>query len=254
MVKKTHYRNKPVKLKAKKNKPGAGRPSLFSNEVAEKILELCKNGLTDKQIASIIGVNKRTLEDWRAKNASFMWSVREAKAKADELVERALFQRATGYTHTFQNERVVSNGHQAEVVPYMETIHCPPDVGAIKWWLSSRVKRWSEKPSHLFQSQINVAQINSSQIPSRSDLLTNVGGLLYKEFLRLEEKQAKVGLGSDEIKSMATLTDTLLKITQAKQLEDAQKEKELAEMSTEDLLKITKGLVSEIEGNSDAEN
>jgi len=65
----------------------------------------------------------------------FSTAVRVGKQIADQRVEQALFERATGYDYDFDL------GHGKSVVR-----HLPPDVAAIKVWLfNRRPDRWKER-------------------------------------------------------------------------------------------------------------
>jgi len=101
--------------------------------VAER---LCRNGATDMEIAEILGICVRTLYRWRGEHAAFAAACRAGKALADDRVERALYQRAVGYTA--RAEKVVTRrGHARPVVVSYE-VHVPADVRAAKFWLAVR--------------------------------------------------------------------------------------------------------------------
>lgn len=101
--------------------------------VAER---LCRNGATDVEIAEILGICVRTLYRWRGEHAAFAAACRAGKALADDRIERALYQRAVGYTA--RAEKVVTpRGHARPVVVSYE-VHVPADVRAAKFWLAVR--------------------------------------------------------------------------------------------------------------------
>jgi hypothetical protein len=101
---------------------GQGRPSLYRPAFAAQAKTLCERGATNKELAQYFNVDIGTIRQWRMNYQDFFTAVRMGKAVADELVEQALFERATGWGDL------------------------PPDVGAIRTWLfNRRPNRWREK-------------------------------------------------------------------------------------------------------------
>lgn len=119
-----------------------GRHSKFNEALRETILRLYKAGKTDKQVADIIGVSRRTLINWRGKNDSFLHSVKEAKQIADELVEASLFSRATGYSHP--EEKIFQ--YEGQIITHKTVKQYAPDTTAAIFWLKNRQpKRWRDR-------------------------------------------------------------------------------------------------------------
>lgn len=121
----------------------AGRPELYNHEVQEKILDLYKQGKTNQQVAEVIGVHVRTIENWLRNKQQLLWAVRENKQLADEIVEASLYSRATGYS---VDSVKIFCGKDGEIIeaPFIE--HYPPDVNAAQFWLKNRKpKDWREK-------------------------------------------------------------------------------------------------------------
>jgi hypothetical protein len=42
----------------------AGRPSPYRPEHAEQVRKLCRNGMTDREVADILGISPRTFYRW----------------------------------------------------------------------------------------------------------------------------------------------------------------------------------------------
>jgi hypothetical protein len=78
----------------KKDHTSVGRPSSFNESVAEIIIRLATEGLTDLEIAENIGISDRTLRLWKGKHPELLPALKEAKSVADDLVEASLFQQA----------------------------------------------------------------------------------------------------------------------------------------------------------------
>jgi len=112
-----------------------GRPSLCKAQYVKVAKELCERGATNGELARFFKVNVSTIRQWRMEYEDFSTAVRVGKQIADQRVEQALFERATGYDYDFDL------GHGKSVVR-----HLPPDVAAIKVWLfNRRPDRWKER-------------------------------------------------------------------------------------------------------------
>lgn len=110
-----------------------GQPSKFE-KVKDIVIRLAKYGLTDKQMAEIIGVTEQTVNNWKKANPSFFESLKSEKEIADAKVERSLFERATGYSHA--EDKIFNDNGQPLVVPTIK--HYPPDTTAAIFWLKNR--------------------------------------------------------------------------------------------------------------------
>lgn len=119
-----------------------GRPTKFSDALQEKMIELYEKGKTDEQVAEIIGVSKKTINNWKGKHPDFLYSLKEAKQIADDLVEASLFSKATGYSH---KELKVFN-YEGEIIEHEIEKHYAPDTTAAIFWLKNRQpERWRDK-------------------------------------------------------------------------------------------------------------
>ncbi|MDH7976061.1 helix-turn-helix domain-containing protein [Sphingomonas sp. AR_OL41] len=113
-----------------------GRPTSYAPSFAGIAERLCRNGATDPEVAEILGICVRTLYRWRNEHEAFALALRAGKELADDRVERALYQRAVGYTATAQKV-VTRRGHDEPVVVSYE-VHIPADVRAALHWLAVR--------------------------------------------------------------------------------------------------------------------
>lgn len=118
-----------------------GRPTHFNAKLANRMLELAREGKTDAQIAEAVGISVATISNWKSNNATFVEALNGAKSVADQLVVASLFQRAVGYSHPAV--KFVSTRDGIETLNYME--HYPPDVTACIFWLKNRQsKKWRD--------------------------------------------------------------------------------------------------------------
>lgn len=140
-------KKRTAKKKAAPKKPAApvGRPAAFRPEFAEQAKKLCRLGATDFELAEFFGVDTRTIYRWKNSEAEFCQGVVAGKESADDRVERALFNRAVGYS--FESEKVFQ--FQGEVVRAGIVEHVPPDPSAAMNWLKNRKPDvWRDKFDH----------------------------------------------------------------------------------------------------------
>lgn len=125
-----------------------GRKSLFtSDKIKEIAINAAELGHTDEEIATIIGIEKRTLERWRLLNSEFCRSLKEAKMKSNTEVEASLRKRAIGYDYT---EEVLTK--DGEIIELRK--HLPPETSACNSWLNNRdPARWRDR--RVVQANIN---------------------------------------------------------------------------------------------------
>jgi transcriptional regulator with XRE-family HTH domain len=119
-----------------------GRPTVFSDEIKDRVKLFARKGFTDKEIAQGIGITKETLNNWKKKYPDFFTSINEWKALPNAEVERSLFERACGYSHP--EDKVFCNNGEIIVQPTIK--HYPPDPTAIIFWLKNRrPDKWRDK-------------------------------------------------------------------------------------------------------------
>lgn len=99
-----------------------------------------RDGLTDEQIASNIGVHRDTLNEWRKKYSVISDTLKRGKEVVDYEVENALLKRALGYT--VKEEKLTKDGGVVELEKEV-----PGDVTAQIFWLKNRKPdAWRDKP------------------------------------------------------------------------------------------------------------
>ena len=138
-----------------------------------------RDGLTDEQIASNMGVAYSTLRTWRDKYSALSAALKSGKEVVDRLVENALLKKATGELRTIRKpikvkEVLYEEGKrisEKEHIEYAdEEIYIPPDTTAQIFWLKNRKpEEWrdkrvvtdssEEKSSELIQNMQTIADI-----------------------------------------------------------------------------------------------
>lgn len=127
-------------------------------EEPDKLLLLeawARDGITDEQIAGNMGINIRTLYNWKKKSVRIFQSLKTNKELADIEVENALRKKALGFRETEQTVSVrktveYENGKRVREVTEPIVVeserYYPPDTAAQIFWLKNRrPERWRDK-------------------------------------------------------------------------------------------------------------
>ena len=114
-----------------KIKKAGGRPTLWKDEYTKLVYGYCLLGLTDDQLAGVLGIDVNTLNVWKREKPKFMESITAGKTNADAKVAQSLYNRALGKK---------------------------ADVQAIKYWLNNtQRKNWSERQQVEHSGQVEFA-------------------------------------------------------------------------------------------------
>lgn len=128
-----------------------GRPSKLDELNLEQVRKLAVKGWTDKEIADFYDVSEQTVNNWKQRNPQFLESLNIGKDEADRKVERALFERATGYSHP---DTHISN-FQGQITETPLIKHYPPDPTSMIFWLKNR-KRDDWKDRHQVDGEVSI--------------------------------------------------------------------------------------------------
>ncbi len=144
-----------------RSKP-SGPPTKYKPDFVDRARVMAEAGAVDEEIAGLLGISLRTLYYWKAQHAEFSAALQRGKDIADDMVEAALFRRATGYS--FDAIKIVTvpqganQGSKVEEVPYVE--HIPPDTAAAVFWLKNRrPKKWREKVDMEHSGTLTLAEM-----------------------------------------------------------------------------------------------
>lgn len=105
-----------------------------------------RDGLTDEQIASNIGITRSTLFEWKKKYSDISDTLKRGKEIVDIQVENALLKRALGYQYkeVKTEEYETEDGPGKRVTTTMKEV--APDTTAQIFWLKNRRPEvWREK-------------------------------------------------------------------------------------------------------------
>lgn len=125
----------------KKEKRPPGRPSKKDGLDLRMIEVLYSLGLTDKQVGKVLDVGEGTILSWK-KDKKFADALKKGKQVPDKEVEVSLYKRATGYSYSDVDIRVVGG----RIVKTNIVKHCPPDPTSMIFWLKNRKREeWRDR-------------------------------------------------------------------------------------------------------------
>lgn len=121
--------------------PG-GRPTSYDPARNDEVRAACERGATDVEIADLLGVDVRTIYNWKNVHPEFFHALNVGKEVADDAVEASLYRRARGYSHPAVKIMAVEGViHREEY-----TEHHPPDTTAAIFWLKNRRRaEWRDR-------------------------------------------------------------------------------------------------------------
>ena len=130
----------------------------WNNDRIREVYRLALLGLTDQEMADVMGVTISTFNAWKHERAKFRKALQKGKDEADSHVALALFKRAVGYT-VVEDHVAVSKG-VVTVTPVRR--HIPGDVTAQIKWLQARQRgRWTEVQRHeVTNTNLNIIKMD----------------------------------------------------------------------------------------------
>src|SRR6516165_923022 len=124
---------------------GGGRKTVYSPRLAVVARKCCERGMTDIEVADILGIGLATLNRWKLEHPGFSRVFKLGKAEADDRVERSLYSRAIGYDYIAEKPAMTRRGQKT--MRYRQ--HIPPDTAAAVWYLKNRrPDRWRDSVRH----------------------------------------------------------------------------------------------------------
>ena len=148
-------------LPKKKN----GRPSKISTIDLGLLERLAEQGLTDKQMAKVLNITERTLNNYKKKDKKFFHSLKKGKLNPNEQVKQSLFKRANGFEYTETTyERIKIGKAKTPALKVKEVVKLViPDVLAQIFWLTNREPdEWKHRQQleHIGEIKVPVTIVN----------------------------------------------------------------------------------------------
>lgn len=125
---------------SKDKKRGKTAKVFLTEDLKEELLKYARAGLTHNQMAELIGICRKTLNNKLDEDHQFKREFYHAKTIADVNVEESLYRGATGYTIKQQEAKVVLDGK--DLGSHVELVevekHIPGDYNKQRLWLMNR--------------------------------------------------------------------------------------------------------------------
>lgn len=140
-----------------------GRPTSYQPRYAKIAEILCRQGATDSVLADAFGVSIMQTQRWQSMYPEFGDAVRKGKSEVyDPLIERALAQRALGYSVDCEEVKVNKDG---DIIRYQVRKHFPPDTTAMIFWLKNRQPtRWRDVWKIDHSGKVDTSNLTSEQV------------------------------------------------------------------------------------------
>ena len=120
----------------------AGQPTKFNKEAKRQLTLLADKGLTDAQVAEILGVHSDTYYNWKKAHPKFFDTIKNIKEQHDRSVTRSLRERALGFK--CKEDKIFLHNGKPVIVPTVK--HYPPDPTSMIFWLKNRQSdKWADK-------------------------------------------------------------------------------------------------------------
>lgn len=143
-----------------------GRPTRYDEDEHPKIArKLTGEGKTCRDLAELFEVNPDTITEWQNKHPEFSVAIKLGREEACDKVERALMERAVGYSHEAVKILVVDN----EVVRENYTEHYPPETAAASLFLRNRrAKEWTDKTAVEHTGKVTLETVAERLLKARA--------------------------------------------------------------------------------------
>jgi len=142
---KKHRRTTGVKARftrPKRTTPEAVESTIFWPDRIDHVKAIAMRGLTDDEMAAVMGVSSELLASWKAYYPQLAKAIEEGRMAADAQVVAALHSNAIGYVKT--SDEVVRTRRGAQVVQVEK--YYPAETNAQKYWLNNRAPSyWGDK-------------------------------------------------------------------------------------------------------------
>lgn len=146
-------------VKDQERKSNAGAKGKYAEWVTEdgllRLKSWARDGYTDEQIATSIGIHVSTLYEWKNKYSELAEALKSQKDVVDIGVEDALYKKTQGYNakilKTFKLKKISydSEGRRCEeeyLQQAEDEVHIPADTTAQIFWLKNRQPtKWRDK-------------------------------------------------------------------------------------------------------------
>jgi len=119
-----------------------GKPLTMQSIPRRQIQILLNKGFTEGEICEFYDISEELWYKYKREHHTFLERIEDWRAEFDEKIERALAERAVGYTHA---EEKIWMSPQGEIIRADTKKHYPPETAAITLWLTNRRRsQWAK--------------------------------------------------------------------------------------------------------------
>ena len=132
-------------------------------EIARRFFLLKGKTATNKDLARLFDVSDDTIDRWIENRPEFREAVFAGREGADMEVVSSLWQRAVGTK--IRSEKAFLDRSTGEIVKTTIEDEIPPDVNAIRFWLTNRQpEAWRERKEHELAGQLGIEHSISAKM------------------------------------------------------------------------------------------
>jgi len=154
--------------------PKVGAPTKFKKEYVFMVEKMATLGLTDLQMAEVLGVAVSTFSLWKTKHPEFSEANARGKVDPNRQVEQSLFRMALG---GYTTKRIIRDADGA-IVKTIEEERAGDVTAATKWLFNRDPERWKDKQEIGLSGELglNFTNLTPEEFEKRkAELLAKVG-------------------------------------------------------------------------------
>ena len=115
-------------------------PIHFLPDHCDEVKAIVGQGLAPDVLCKVFDISPQKMKTWRKMYPDFDRAVTEGQLLADAKVVESLYRRAVGYDYSISQESKVTGKTT------LRAVHLPPDLTAIKFWLTNRRRvDWTDR-------------------------------------------------------------------------------------------------------------
>jgi len=115
----------------------------YREEYIKLVRWMARAGLTDKEIAEEIGIQRSTLNNWKKRYPEFAEALKQGKDVIDDMVEDALLKRALGYE--YEETKIIAEDKKVKQVVKTKKSFIPDTTAQIFWLKNRRPDKWRDR-------------------------------------------------------------------------------------------------------------
>lgn len=149
---------------------------VFLPDCLEQVKAIAMQGLSDDEMAQLFAIPERLFDKWKKFYPAFKEAIEEGRTHADANVVKALYQVATGYSHS--DVKIHYDPKDQRFYEHEYIKHFKPDMAAIKFWLNSRQReQWRDVQEHDVKTEVGLG-LPGMKNETKDELISSILGLI----------------------------------------------------------------------------